>query len=213
MVTWGRGGKSVVIDFSSLENYLLTDESIFRTKNISSFVRQLHLYGFQKCGNISISLESTDVPVFNEYEHNLFLKNRPDLLTQIYRLNGLRQFGSSTGTKKYTDQRRADPCLMKIPNLSKLTKARLNLSKAMEMQMLIMKLDEKMLECQNNNGATSVIDLPLKYFHNPFESTSGLQTNDFAGYYGNVPTEKIKQFFGDYLPTFSAPGSDGKLCQ
>lgn len=47
---WSRNGSAICIDVDALDEYLLGEDSIFRTQNHCTFERQMLLYGFQKLG-------------------------------------------------------------------------------------------------------------------------------------------------------------------
>lgn len=47
---WSRNGAAICLDIDALDAYLLSDDSIFRTRNHCSFERQMLLYGFQRLG-------------------------------------------------------------------------------------------------------------------------------------------------------------------
>lgn len=47
-IRWSPDGKEIEIERVKLERFLQTK---FRSNNFDSFIRQLHFYGFKKCGN------------------------------------------------------------------------------------------------------------------------------------------------------------------
>lgn len=47
---WSRNGTAMSIDIDALDAYLISSDSIFRTRNHCSFERQMLLYGFQRLG-------------------------------------------------------------------------------------------------------------------------------------------------------------------
>lgn len=47
---WSRNGTAFCIDVDALDAYLMSEDSIFRTRNHCSFERQIFLYGFQRLG-------------------------------------------------------------------------------------------------------------------------------------------------------------------
>lgn len=67
-VTWAPDGRRIVVERSKLEQF---PDTKFRSTNFDSFIRQLHFYGFRKCGN--------------SYHHEKFQQGRPDQLLRMKR--------------------------------------------------------------------------------------------------------------------------------
>jgi hypothetical protein len=75
-IHWSQDGEKVVIENPAkfTDKVLLAcDKQLFKTKNISSFIRQLNLYGFRRvkenCGKIPLI-----------FKHESFKQGRPDRL-------------------------------------------------------------------------------------------------------------------------------------
>ncbi|XP_049854396.1 heat shock factor protein 5-like isoform X2 [Schistocerca gregaria] len=83
-IRWGQQGRSIVVDYNVFrDQYLNCTAPLFKTRNITSFVRQLNLYGFRKIvarGNPSG--RSLDV---HEFQHKYFRLGREDLLVYVTR--------------------------------------------------------------------------------------------------------------------------------
>lgn len=62
-IQWSPDGKRIEVERARLEKFIGTK---FRSHNFDSFIRQLHFYGFRKCGN--------------SYHHDKFQKGRPEAL-------------------------------------------------------------------------------------------------------------------------------------
>lgn len=73
-VCWAADGRSFVIE--SPEKFLKTLPRYFKTKNYSSFVRQLNMYGFHKVKNAR---------GYQEFRHEFFVRGQPELLDRIRR--------------------------------------------------------------------------------------------------------------------------------
>lgn len=71
---WSENGSSFVIENQELFFKMLP--KYFKTKNYSSFVRQLNMYDFHKMKNEK---------GFHEFKHPLFKRGHPELLSQIQR--------------------------------------------------------------------------------------------------------------------------------
>lgn len=67
-IQWSADGKRIEVDKLELEKCLGTK---FRLHKFDSFIRQLHLYGFKKCGN--------------SYHHEKFQRGRPETLLTMKR--------------------------------------------------------------------------------------------------------------------------------
>ena len=85
---WGTAGDSLVVTDSS-KFAVETLPLYFRTKNFSSFLRQLHFYGFRKTDRGKNAWE---------FRHAYFLKDKPELMSRIQRkVAGSSGHGGSSG--------------------------------------------------------------------------------------------------------------------
>ncbi|XP_037279775.2 uncharacterized protein LOC119172730 [Rhipicephalus microplus] len=86
-ITWSVDGSAIAIDYMKFQvGYLENRRDIFKTKNITSFIRQLNLYGFRKISPpCSLDSEKTGLHFFR---NRSFAKGRPDLLPEVNRKSG-----------------------------------------------------------------------------------------------------------------------------
>jgi hypothetical protein len=73
-IQWSLDGEKVVIENpAKFTAKVLVDKQLFKTKNISSFIRQLNMYGFRR-----VKENSGKIPLI--FKHESFKQERPDLL-------------------------------------------------------------------------------------------------------------------------------------
>ncbi|KZC04525.1 Heat shock transcription factor, Y-linked [Dufourea novaeangliae] len=86
-IRWSLTGTTILLDYKMFqEQYLDAGTSIFKTKNITSFIRQLNLYGFRKVTSHNRDpICNSHNPDVHEFLHENFRTGRPDLLSKVYR--------------------------------------------------------------------------------------------------------------------------------
>lgn len=89
-VTWSPDGKSILLRYSLFKGEFMNMKSeFFKTDNISSFIRQLNLYGFRKIYDHTIKHKSS--PELHEFSNMYFQRDRPDLLEKVARKGILKE--------------------------------------------------------------------------------------------------------------------------
>ncbi|XP_054711258.1 heat shock transcription factor, X-linked-like [Uloborus diversus] len=89
-VSWSPDGKSVLLRYSLFKDEFMSIKSdFFKTDNISSFVRQLNLYGFRKVYDHAHKHAYRANPDLHEFSNSYFQRDRPDLLDKVVRKSGI----------------------------------------------------------------------------------------------------------------------------
>ena len=82
-IRWSENGAAIVITDGETFKKLVLDrsEEMFKTRNFTSFVRQLNLYGFRK-----VPVSGKADPAKNmKFDHTFFKRDRPELMYQVRR--------------------------------------------------------------------------------------------------------------------------------
>ncbi|KAM0733099.1 Heat shock transcription factor, X-linked member 4 [Formica fusca] len=89
-IRWGANGDTVLLDYKRFQTeYLDARRPIFKTSNITSFIRQLNLYGFRKVTSHSRDpICNSYNPHVHEFLHDNFRADRVDLLSKVCRKTG-----------------------------------------------------------------------------------------------------------------------------
>ncbi|XP_076750708.1 heat shock factor protein 2 [Xylocopa sonorina] len=132
-IRWSLNGNTILLDYKKFQKqYLDQGNSIFKTKNITSFIRQLNLYGFRKVTSHNRDpICNSHNPDVHEFLHENFRTGRPDLLSSVYRKTAgkfkhcQRVSVKSSTTEQHFLSKGSD-------NMSRLHMCRLALTKALE---------------------------------------------------------------------------------
>ena len=73
------------------QEFLDPPNTMFKTTNIGSFIRQLNLYGFRKLNVVRFAETTPDVREVHEFQNDFFHRGRPDLLAYLKRNVGIRR--------------------------------------------------------------------------------------------------------------------------
>lgn len=202
-IQWNASGTAIMIHTGKLEAYLKTDQSIFSTRNLKSFIRQLNLYGFENVTSQEKirTAQNLDDDVM-VYQHQHFLKNCPNLMMTIGRMGVRKQTKyiycrSDDNYLKY--KRQNDPCYKLIPRLSEYEKARMHLRAVLEKQKLTRSIGTKLAL----NSTKDLHEIIGQFVANEKETKNPIQMGAIAGYYGeSVVEEDLIKFFGKHLPMY-----------
>lgn len=216
IMTWCRNGASIYVDLSALDTYLQSGESLFRTRHLYTFLRQLNQYGFQKISRhrqLSAAADGgTESSFIQEYTSEFFKRNRPFLLNNLVRrTNGTAR---RVIVPKKLMRRRCRPGVdvcerIDCKPVNGLRRARCRLRAYLQKEWLQQLLNEKLSDCSaanewtNEDGGGAAIELPADLFENAADSVSNFEQKNVAGYYGKVRMGVVQTFFGEYLPTYS----------
>ncbi|KAH9375720.1 hypothetical protein HPB48_017598 [Haemaphysalis longicornis] len=89
-ICWTTDGTAVAINYAKFQSdYLENRLDIFKTNNITSFIRQLNLYGFRMVSpQYRVTMGNPERPDLHVFRNDFFLRGRPDLLQLVTRKTG-----------------------------------------------------------------------------------------------------------------------------
>jgi len=111
-IGWGANGDTILLDYEKFQaEYLDARRPIFKTSNMTSFIRQLNLYGFRKI--TCQSRENTTCNSCNlyvhEFLHDNFRADQMDLLSRVCRkTNGKSRCSHETAKNAESPQSEAN---------------------------------------------------------------------------------------------------------
>ncbi|XP_011703978.1 PREDICTED: heat shock factor protein-like [Wasmannia auropunctata] len=130
-IRWSAKGDSILLNYKRFQaEYLDARRPIFKTSNITSFIRQLNLYGFRKimCHGRDLACNSCN-PHLHEFQHENFRADRADLLSKVCRKAG----GKVRGCLQHEAARDAEESPRSEANrVSRLKLCQLALTKTLE---------------------------------------------------------------------------------
>ncbi|CAK9820472.1 Heat shock transcription factor, X-linked member 4 [Anthophora plagiata] len=165
-IRWSLNGNTILLDYKKFqEQYLDAGNSIFKTKNITSFIRQLNLYGFRKVTSHNRDpICNSHNPDVHEFLHENFRTGRPDLLSRVYRKTaGKLKRSQRVNVKSVTEQ---DFLSKDTDHVSRLHMCRLALTKALE------QISREYQQAQNYKKNENSLESPRKVFSLGFFTTS-----------------------------------------
>ncbi|CAK9829739.1 Heat shock transcription factor, X-linked member 4 [Anthophora retusa] len=155
-IRWSLNGNTILLDYKKFqEQYLDAGNSIFKTKNITSFIRQLNLYGFRKVTSHNRDpICNSHNPDVHEFLHENFRTGRPDLLSRVYRKTaGKLKRSQRVNVKSVTEQ---DFLSKDTDHVSRLHMCRLALTKALE------QISREYQQAQNYTKNENSLESPRK---------------------------------------------------
>lgn len=186
----------IKINLIALDNYLAENHSPFEIRTVHDFLRQLDQCGFKRLPSSS----SDSI----RYQHEFFQKDRPELLSQI-----INTISSDASEKALLATRRSEALVEEHRTLTDRCRMKANYTindKSLERIMVEMAVTMFQLDREMSKDRA---EIPTEFYENPEQSESNLMRPDFAGYYGLVTDDAIKEFFGTFLPVYSSDNLDG----
>lgn len=83
-ISWSRDGDRICLNTEEFEKQYMRVGGLFQARQVSSFIRQLNLYGFRK---VNIGLYKKNRENVKEFQNENFLRNHPELLQYVKRKN------------------------------------------------------------------------------------------------------------------------------
>lgn len=109
-IQWGIYGKTILIDYNLFQaQYLECEVPKFKTRNMTSFVRQLNMYGFKKM-QTQVKNDSSRCCNIHEFFHNSFRFGRNDLLDSVKRRPTPVKNSKVVQNLEYQNQSRVQMC-------------------------------------------------------------------------------------------------------
>lgn len=191
-VKWSNANdNSIEVDILALATMLHDKKKPMQVVDIWEFMHELKLHGFEKQPSASSRIIC--------YKHDKFIRDQPNLLPEITAyVESTDDEVALEDIRKSLDLHRKHRCDTDVCRMSMKKTYRKS-----ELNSVTSNLVSKMflLNCELLKDR---VVIPTNLYANPEQSASGLMRNDFAGYYGSVPDDAIKEFFGSYLPVYAA---------
>lgn len=180
----------IVIDRELLDNYLKSKISIFAAKGYSTFFIEMGKHNFKhlppqtQMNPINWHNDKNQSTRIFKFYHENFLNGQPELLSKIVKPKETSYINNSQS------------------NLTTLN-PKFCLKLAVRPLARAENLKRKLLKFQNQDDV-NVLKIPGDCFLNTTDTTTNYEENpEYAGFYGHhVSTEKIKQFYDDFLPHY-----------
>ncbi|KAL0118605.1 hypothetical protein PUN28_009345 [Cardiocondyla obscurior] len=126
-IRWGANRDTVLLDYKKFQaEYLDARRPIFKTSNITSFIRQLNLYGFRKVTCRDPVCNSCN-PYVHEFVHDNFRSDRKDLLANV-----CRKAAGKNRCSQHETARNAESPRYEANRVSRLKLCQLALTKTLE---------------------------------------------------------------------------------
>lgn len=190
-IKWSATQDDVIeLSLSALLNFLHGGHHPFHTMSVWDFLRQLKYYGFQL-------LASTTTNSLR-YQHEHFKKNQPNLLNLVKF-----HITDDDNEAALLDARKTHDLLKRHRQLT--DKCRMRAKKTIQPAVLHdikWRMASKMLHLDREISKDRAI-IPADFYKNPEQSQSNLMQNDYAGFYGNVADDAVRDFFESLLPVYS----------
>ncbi|XP_032591469.1 uncharacterized protein LOC6560555 [Drosophila grimshawi] len=214
-INWSGDGQLLQLSYIGLQDYLFSDQSIFRCRSVAQLVSQLYEVGFQ-----AVERHSEPQDNFQMYfQHKHFKPHQQEMLICINTPECELEVETPV-----IDEVAKDPCTMIHGSCSRLQMTRMRFNTLLNYQNDVRQLQQQEHKTEeqlprrgrigsNRQLAESLLPPALEAIYlNPQDSESNIEVDhvpDYAGYYGNVNPSLIHGFFGEYLPHYGPRNTAG----
>ncbi|XP_066597335.1 heat shock transcription factor, X-linked member 4-like [Prorops nasuta] len=169
-IRWSNSGLSILLHYKKFqEEFLDPGNSVFKTSNITSFIRQLNLYGFRKVTSHNRDpICNAYNPDVHEFLHENFRSGRFDLLYKVCRKTNAKK---SKNLVNRLPQKNST--LRRSPNQQRSTTS--PISRLKKCQLALTETLEQIIQKSREEKQEKFVETPKEHMN--FPSTGRLENN------------------------------------